>query len=74
MPERQVHRTPTDIPNGMYRHYRGGIYEVYGLSQDEATGEWCVLYRNARSGLPFHRPAAEWFNTVDGVRRFEHAA
>lgn len=68
--ERQVCPTPTNIGNGLYRHYKGGVYEVYGLSQAEATGEWCVLYRNPQSGLPFHRPVSEWYEDMGGVRRF----
>lgn len=60
MSERAVLPRPADIHNGMYRHYKGQTYEVYGISQNEATGVWCVLYRNPRSGEPFHRPAEEF--------------
>lgn len=59
MTERGVFPCPS-IVNGYYRHYRGTLVDVYGLSQDEATGVWCVLYRNAHSGLAFHMPAADF--------------
>lgn len=59
MTERNVYKRP-DITNGWWQHYKGPIYEVYGLSQREDTGAWEVLYRNPRSGECFHRPASEW--------------
>lgn len=70
-PVREVLPRPT-ITIGFYRHYKGGNYDVYGLSQRESTGEWEVLYRNAVSHLCFHRPATEFFEVVDykGTVRF----
>lgn len=58
------------LRNGIYLHYKGGTYEVYGLSQQESTGIWDVLYRNPRSGEPFHRPHLEWMHSVNSVPRF----
>lgn len=56
---RKVYPRPT-ITFGMYRHHKGGFYEAYGVSRDEASGVWFVLYRNPTSGEPFHRPYSEW--------------
>lgn len=30
---------------GRYRHYKGGEYEVLMLACNEATHEWCVVYK-----------------------------
>jgi hypothetical protein len=68
--ERKVYPRPV-IPNGRYQHYKGGFYDVYGLSQQEATGIWDVLYRNPYSGECFHRPASEWPELVNGAPRFK---
>lgn len=59
MNNRSVHPF-TPVQNGFWRHYKGGVYEVYGMSQDEATGAWYVLYRNPHSGAPWHRPVSEF--------------
>lgn len=49
-----------DVVNGLWVHYKGPTYEVYGLSQAEDTGVWYVLYRNPRSGECFHQPATRF--------------
>lgn len=68
MSERLVLPCPEHIINGFYLHHKGGRFEVYGLSQDEATGVWHVLYRNPQSGLPWHMPASRFvqkFTLID---------
>lgn len=30
---------------GKYRHYKGGLYEVYGTARHSETGEVVVVYR-----------------------------
>lgn len=58
--ERRVFPRPS-VANGFWQHHKtGGIYDVYGMSQDEATGAWYVLYRNPHSGAPWHRPVEEF--------------
>ena len=39
----------TEIKPGPYRHYKGGLYWVTGLSVFEETGEWMVHYVGADS-------------------------
>lgn len=71
VPERKVYPRP-NLHNGFYTHYKGGTYEVYGVSMRESTGEWEVLYRNPSSGLTFHRPFSEFFADVGGKPRFSY--
>ena len=54
-----------EIPNGRYRHYKGGEYEVLGTVRHSETLAPMVLYRalyGAR-GL-WVRPARMWSETV----------
>ncbi|MDO4641537.1 MAG: DUF1653 domain-containing protein [Neisseria sp.] len=34
-----------DIPAGIYRHYKGNLYEVQALARHSETEEWLVVYR-----------------------------
>jgi hypothetical protein len=64
-----------ETPNGRYRHYKGGEYEVIGVARHSETLEAVVVYRPLYndSGL-WIRPHAMFFGTleIDGVvtRRF----
>jgi len=33
------------VENGIYQHYKGGLYEVIGIARHSETGEDMVLYR-----------------------------
>lgn len=35
----------TNLPPGIYRHYKGRSYEVFGLVRHSETAEWLVHYR-----------------------------
>lgn len=35
------------IETGLYRHFKGGIYEVIGLARHSETEDYFVLYRNS---------------------------
>ena len=50
-----------DTPLGLYRHYKGGEYEVIGVARHSETNEPLVVYR----------PHAMFFEAVevDGERR-----
>jgi hypothetical protein len=53
-------------PTGLYRHYKGGEYEVVGAARHSETLEFLVVYRplyNA-SGL-WVRPHAMFFGTLE---------
>lgn len=61
-----LHETPT----GLYRHYKGGLYEVIGTARHSETLEPMTVYRAlyGTHGL-WVRPAAMFSEqvTIDGV-------
>lgn len=61
-----------EVPKGIYRHFKGGVYEVLCLAKHSETEEDMVIYRNvAEPEKIWARPLAMWQETVerDG-RRF----
>ena len=66
-----------DMPRkGIYRHFKGNLYQLVDLARHSETEEWMVVYRPlyGEGGL-WVRPLRMWNETVtrDGaqVRRFE---
>ncbi|MEX1196799.1 MAG: DUF1653 domain-containing protein [Pseudohongiellaceae bacterium] len=55
-----------DIKAGIYRHFKGGRYEVLGTAQHSETGELLVVYRPlyGEGGL-WVRPLAMFTETVE---------
>ena len=45
MPERDHISPQPELELGIYRHYKGGEYDVLMLACNEATHEWMVIYR-----------------------------
>ena len=39
----------TEIKNGIYRHYKGGIYEVTDIARHSGSLEKLVVYKNVVS-------------------------
>jgi len=65
-----------DTPLGLYRHYKGGEYEVLGVARHSETHEPLVVYRPLYNATGWWvRPHAMFFGKVDvdGVQlaRFE---
>ena len=63
------------IPLGLYRHFKGGEYEVVGLARHSETLAWHVVYRALYGdGGLWVRPAAMFLESVahggEVVRRF----
>ena len=64
------------IPLGIYRHYKGNLYEVVGFAKHSETLEDMVIYK-ARYGEreTWVRPRSMWDNPIafNGrtVKRFE---
>lgn len=68
------------LEKGVYRHYKGGIYEVIEVACNSETLEWCVVYQSKereRTNLPsvWLRPYSMFIENVmiDGetMPRFE---
>lgn len=37
--------TSTSLQPGLYRHYKGGLYNVMGTARHSETEEWLVVYQ-----------------------------
>jgi hypothetical protein len=58
--------------NGIYRHFKGGSYQVIEVATDSETSAFIVLYRNLGTGAPWSRAAKMWNEFVkwpDGEMR-----
>ena len=59
-----------DIRRGIYRHFKGNLYEVLSTARHSETGELMVVYRDVRAPeKTWVRPASMWEESVtrDGV-------
>ena len=67
----------SDIPLGVYRHYKGNEYEVIGFAKHSETFDDMVIYKAlyGERGM-WVRPLSMWDNLIeiDGktVKRFEY--
>ncbi len=52
-------------PGGIYRHYKGGLYEVLFLSKHTETDEILVTYKSIHFGSYYSRPLESWNKPVD---------
>ena len=60
------------IQKGIYKHFKGGGYEVIGNAVHTETGEALVLYRAVDRYSPIYaRPLKLWNRPVNGEKRFE---
>lgn len=59
------------IQPGLYRHYKGGLYQVLHMAQHSETEEQLVVYRSLSQGGVWVRPAAMFVEQVEGRPRFE---
>lgn len=59
------------LPPGLYRHYKGGLYQVLHLARHSETEELLVVYRSLAEGGVWVRPAAMFLEHVDSKPRFE---
>lgn len=66
------------ISNGIYRHYKGGVYEAVCTAKHSETAEDMVVYRSVLNDDYWVRPLSMWEETVecDGKRvpRFAYIA
>ena len=64
------------VENGIYRHYKGSLYEVVGVAQHSETDEKLVVYKTLYGDFGLWvRPLAMFLETVEvwgkTVPRFE---
>jgi hypothetical protein len=64
--------TALTLVPGLYRHYKGGLYQVLYLARHSETEEQLVVYRSLAEGGVWVRPAAMFLEHVNGKLRFEH--
>ncbi len=66
-----------DISPGLYRHYKGRLYQVMQVARHSETREWLVVYQALYGEYGWWvRPAAMFTETVevDGQRQPRFAA
>lgn len=56
-------------PGGIYRHYKGGLYEVLFLSKHTETEEVLVNYKSLHFGSYYSRPLDSWNKPVDANQK-----
>ena len=61
------------IPKGIYRHFKGGTYEVIGVAIHTETQDGLVLYKNINNphNIIWARPVSMRNDMVNGKKRFE---
>lgn len=53
------------IEPGLYKHFKGGVYEVLFTAENAATGGLMVVYKKqGNESERFVRPAFAWFDQV----------
>ncbi len=55
------------IPNvgELWRHYKGGVYEILSVAQHTENEEWLVVYQSMGYTVPHIRPLLMWNDTVE---------
>jgi len=59
------------VKKGIYRHYKGGLYDVLDIVIHTETSEEMVLYEDVK-GKRYVRPLSMWNEEVNGKPRFEY--
>lgn len=61
------------VVQGYYRHFKGGMYHVLGVSTSSESGKQNVIYQDP-AGKLWDRPYEMFTEEVEGVPRFERCA
>ena len=59
------------LPNQIYKHYKGGTYEIITLATHTESGDKFVVYKSLNFGSVYVRPLDIWNSkTEDDKERF----
>jgi len=62
--------TKLPVPGKLYKHYKGGLYEVLLLAKHSENDEMLVIYRSVQFGTHYARPISSWQESVNSNPRF----
>ncbi len=67
-----------EILSGIYRHYKGGMYEVIATATHSETLEPMVIYKSLKDGAYWVRPLSMWNEIIEkdgkSVLRFTYVS
>ncbi len=50
---------------GLYRHFKGGLYEVIGIARHSETLEELVIYKSLKDQSLWVRPLSMWNERIE---------
>ncbi len=53
------------MKKGIYRHFKGGMYEVLGIAIHSETEEEMVIYRSLKNNSLWVRPKKMWEEKIE---------
>lgn len=60
------------LPGEIYKHYKGGTYEIISMATHTETSEKFVVYKSINFGSVYIRPYDIWNSpSEDGQKRFQ---
>ena len=69
-PVKQTNMGTYPMPGQIWKHYKGGMYEIIAMCNHTDTNEVLVIYRSLSFGGFHARPYSEWH---DKVKVSDHA-
>lgn len=68
--------SPNDAPiPGIYKHYKGNLYQVFGLARHSETEEYLVVYQALYGEQGYWvRPLTIWLEPVDVSNEADESA
>lgn len=59
------------LPNQLYKHYKGGTYQIISMATHTETGEKLVVYKSLNFGSVYVRPYDLFTESIDDkTKRF----
>ena len=52
------------VPGQIWKHYKGGMYEIIAMCNHTDTNESLVIYRSLSFGGFYARPYSEWHDEI----------